>query len=163
MGNILVCDDTRSICEVLEISLRKEGHRIETVTSGEAAIKKLSSALYDVVISDIKMPNHDGIEVLRHTRKASPETSVILITAVEDYEAAVNAVNAGAFQYIHKGPGLVEEIRVAVTRALDTISLRRENFAFKRAASTRTSLDTITRSSPRIHHLKQTIRTVAPP
>src|SRR6516225_11338361 len=100
VGNILVCDDTRSICEVLEISLRKEGHRIETVTSGEAAMKKLSSALYDVVISDIKMPNHDGIEVLRHARKASPETSVILITEVEDYEAAVNAVNAGAFQYI---------------------------------------------------------------
>ncbi|HTD24217.1 MAG TPA: sigma-54 dependent transcriptional regulator [Terriglobales bacterium] len=162
MGSILVCDDTRSICEVLEISLRKEGHRIETVTSGEAAIKKLSSALYDVVISDIKMPNHDGIEVLRHTRKASPETSVILITAVEDYEAAVNAVNAGAFQYIHKGPGLVEEIRVAVTRALETISLRRENFAFKRDASTRNSLDNITGSSPRIQQLKQTIRTVAP-
>src|SRR5260370_741536 len=144
------------------ISLRKEGHRIETVTSGEAAIKKLSSALYDVVISDIKMPNHDGIEVLRHTRKASPETSVILITAVEDYEAAVNAVNAGAFQYIHKGPGLVEEIRVAVTRALETISLRRENFAFKRDPSTRNSLDNITGSSPRIQQLKQTIRTVAP-
>ena len=162
MGNILVCDDTRSICEVLEISLRKEGHRIETVTSGDAAIKKLSSALYDIVISDIKMPNHDGIEVLRHTRKASPETSVILITAVEDYEAAVNAVNAGAFQYIHKGPGLVEEVRVAVSRALDTLSLRRENLAFKRDASSRNSLENIIGSSPRLQQLKQTIRTVAP-
>ncbi len=162
MGSILVCDDTRSICEVLEISLRKEGHRIETVTSGEAAIKKLSSALYDVVISDIKMPNHDGIEVLRHTRKASPETSVILITAVEDYEAAVNAVNAGAFQYIHKGPGLVEEVRVAVTRALENISLRRENLAFKRDASSRNSLENIIGNSARIQQLKQTIRTVAP-
>src|SRR5260370_24865469 len=102
MGNSLVCDDTRSICEVLEISLRKEGHRIETVTSGEAAIKKLSSSLYDVVISVIKMPNHDAIEVLRHTRNASPETSAILITAVEHYEAPLNAINASAYQYIHK-------------------------------------------------------------
>ena len=162
MGNILVCDDTRSICEVLDISLRKEGHRIETVTSGEAAIKKLGSALYDIVISDIKMPQHDGIEVLRHARKTSPETFVILITAVEDYEAAVNAVNAGAFQYIHKGPGLVEEVRVAVTRALETLSLRRENFAFKRDASSRNSLDNIIGNSVRIQQLKQTIRTVAP-
>src|SRR5260370_5088841 len=116
-------------------------------TSYRALLSFLMAASPEVTVSmrcpslrsEIKMPNHDGIEVLRHTRKASPETSVILITAVEDYEAAVNAVNAGAFQYIHKGPGLVEEIRVAVTRALDTISLRRENFAFKRAASTRTS------------------------
>jgi len=162
MGNILVCDDTRSICEVLEISLRKDGHRIETVTSGEAAIKKLGSALYDIVISDIKMPHHDGIEVLRQARKVSPETFVVLITAVEDYEAAVNAVNAGAFQYIHKGPGLVEEVRVAVARALETLSLRRENLAFKRDASSRNSLENIIGNSVRIQQLKQTIRTVAP-
>ena len=64
MGNILVCDDERSICEMLDIALRRDGHKVETVKSGEDAKKKLDSALYDVVVTDIKMPNTDGIEVL---------------------------------------------------------------------------------------------------
>lgn len=161
MASILVCDDTRSICELLEIALRKDNLRVETVTSGEAAKKKLDSALYDVVITDIKMPNTDGIEVLRHARRASPDSAVILITAVEDYEAAVQAVNAGAFQYIHKGPGLVEEVRVAVGRALENLALRRQNFALRRDAASRNSLDNMIGNSPAIQRLKQVIRTVA--
>ncbi|MGH9565119.1 MAG: response regulator, partial [Candidatus Angelobacter sp.] len=137
MASILVCDDQRSICEMLDISLRKEGHRVETVNAGEAAKKKLSSANYEVLITDIKMPHADGIEVLRFARDSSPETSVILVTAVEDYEAAVQAVKIGAFDYIHKGPALLEELKISVGRALETMSLQRQNFAFKRDAASR--------------------------
>jgi two-component system, NtrC family, response regulator PilR len=162
MASILVCDDQRSICEMLDISLRKEGHRVETVNAGEAAKKKLSSANYEVLITDIKMPQTDGIEVLRFARQSSPETSVILITAVEDYEAAVQAVKGGAFDYIHKGPGLLEEVKIAVGRALDTLNLQRQNFAYKRDAATRNSLENIIGKSPAIEKLKTTIRTVAP-
>lgn len=162
MASILVCDDQRSICEMLDISLRKEGHRIETVNSGEAAKKKLSSANYEVLITDIKMPGTDGIEVLRFARQFSPETSVILITAVEDYEAAVQAVRGGAFDYIHKGPGLMDELKLAVGRALETLNLQRQNFAFKRDAASRNSLDNIIGQSAPVEKLKQTIRTVAP-
>jgi two-component system response regulator PilR (NtrC family) len=162
MASILVCDDQRSICEMLDISLRKEGHRVETVNGGEAAKKKLSSANYELLITDIKMPQTDGIEVLRFARQSSPETSVILITAVEDYEAAVQAVKGGAFDYIHKGPGLLEELKISVGRALQTLVLQRENFALKRDAATRNSLDNIIGASSAIEKLKATIRTVAP-
>ena len=162
MASILVCDDQRSICEMLDISLRKDGHRVETVNGGEAAKKKLSSANYEVLITDIKMPQTDGIEVLRFARQTSPETSVILITAVEDYDAAVQAVKGGAFDYIHKGPGLLEELKVAVNRALATLTLQRENFALKRDAATRNSLENIIGSSPALEKLKTTIRTVSP-
>lgn len=162
MASILVCDDQRSICEMLDISLRKEGHRVETVNAGEAAKKKLSSANYEILITDIKMPQTDGIEVLRFARQSSPETCVILITAVEDYEAAVQAVKGGAFDYIHKGPGLLEELKISVGRALETLLLQRENFALKRDAATRNSLENIIGSSPAIEKLKSTIRTVAP-
>jgi two-component system, NtrC family, response regulator PilR len=162
MASILVCDDQRSICEMLDISLRKEGHRVETVGGGDAAKKKLSSAHYEVLITDIKMPQTDGIEVLHFANQSSPETSVILITAVEDYEAAVQAVKGGAYDYIHKGPGLVEEVKVAVGRALETLTLRRQNFALKRDAASRNSLDSIIGTSPAIEKLKSTIRTVAP-
>src|SRR5690242_12981583 len=162
MASILVCDDQRSICEMLDISLRKEGHRVETVNGGEAAKKKLSSANYELLITDIKMPQTDGIEVLRFARQTSPETSVILITAVEDYEAAVQAVKGGAFDYIHKGPGLLDELKIAVGRALQTLGLQRENFALKRDAASRNSLENIIGASPAIEKLKATIRTVAP-
>ncbi len=162
MASILVCDDQRSICEMLDISLRKDGHRVETVNGGEAAKRKLSSANYELLITDIKMPQTDGIEVLRFARQSSPETSVILITAVEDYEAAVQAVKGGAFDYIHKGPGLLEELKIAVGRALDTLGLKRENFALKRDAASRNSLANIIGGSAALEKLKNTIRTVAP-
>lgn len=162
MASILVCDDQRSICEMLDISLRKEGHKVETVNSGEAAKKKLSSANYEILISDIKMPGTDGIEVLRYARQTSPDTSVVLITAVEDYEAAVQAVRAGAFDYIHKGPGLMDELKVSVGRALDTMNLQRQNFALKRDAASRNSLDNMIGQSVPVEKLKSIIRTVAP-
>src|SRR5215475_11909636 len=162
MPNILVCDDERSICEMLEITLRREGYKIETVNSGEAAKKKLDAALFDVVITDIKMPNINGIEVLRHAHQVSPDSAVILITAVDDYEAAVEAVKAGgAADYIRKSPGMVEEIKLAIRRVLEKVTLSRQNFAFKRDAATRNSLDNIIGVSSAMEKLKQTIRTVA--
>lgn len=162
MASVLVCDDQRSICEMLDICLRKEGHKVETVSGGEVAKKKLSSANYEVLVTDIKMPQTDGIEVLRFARQVSPETSVILITAVEDYEAAVQAVKGGAFDYIHKGPGLLEELKIAVARSVEAINLRRQNLALKRDAASRNSLENIIGNSANIEKLKQTIRTIAP-
>jgi len=162
MANILVCDDERSICEMLDISLRREGHRVETVQSGQTAKNKIDGALYDVIITDIKMPNVDGIEVLRHAHRVSPDSAVILITAVDDYEAAVEAVKAGgASDYIRKSPGLVDEIKLALNRSLEKLVLSRQNFALRRDAATRNSLDNIIGSSAAIEKLKQTVRTVA--
>ena len=162
MANILVCDDERSICEMLDIALRRDGHKVETVHSGEAAKRKLDGALYDVIITDIKMPRITGIDVLRHAHGVSPDSAVILITAVDDYEAAVAAVKAGgAADYIRKSPGLVDEIKLAINRVLEKMALSRQNFAFKRDAATRNSLDNIVGVSPVMEELKQTIRTVA--
>jgi two-component system response regulator PilR (NtrC family) len=162
MGNILVCDDERSICEMLDIALRRAGHKVETVNSGELAKRKLDGAIFDVIITDIKMPNINGIEVLRYAHQVSPESAVILITAVDDYEAAIEAVKAGgAMDYIRKSPGLVDEIKLAINRTLEKMALSRQNFAFKRDAANRNSLDNIVGSSPAMEKLKQTIRTVA--
>jgi two-component system, NtrC family, response regulator PilR len=162
LPNLLICDDERSICEMLDITLRREGYKVETVNSGEVAKRKLDSAIYDVVITDIKMPNIDGIEVLRHAHKASPDSAVILITAVDDYEAAVEAVKAGgASDYIRKSPAMVDEIKLAIRRSLEKVSLSRQNFALKRDAAVRNSLDNIIGVSAAIERLKDTIRTVA--
>lgn len=162
VGSILICDDERSICEMLDIALRRDGHKVETVNSGEAALRKLDSALFDVIVTDIKMPNVGGIEVLRHAHQVSPDSAVILITAVDDYEAAVQAVKAGgASDYIRKTPALLDELKLAINRALEKVALSRQNFAFKRDAATRNSLDNIVGASRTMEKLKQTIRTVA--
>ena len=108
------------------------------------------------------MPNIDGIEVLRHAHRVSPDSAVILITAVDDYEAAVEAVKAGgASDYIRKSPGLVDEIKLAINRTLEKLILSKQNFALRRDAATRNSLDNIIGSSPAMEKLKQTVRTVA--
>src|SRR5713226_8623672 len=162
MPNILICDDERSICEMLDITLRREGYKVETVNSGEAAKRRLESARYDIVVTDIKMPTIDGIEVLRHAHKLCPDSAVILITAVDDYEAAVEAVKAGgAADYIRKSPGLVDEIKLAINRCLEKVALSKQNFALRRDAATHNSLDNIIGVSPAMEKLKQTIRTVA--
>jgi two-component system, NtrC family, response regulator PilR len=162
VANILVCDDERSICEMLDIALRREGHRVETVQSGQAAKNKIDGNLFDLIITDIKMPNIDGIEVLRHAHRVSPDSPVILITAVDDYEAAVEAVKAGgASDYIRKSPGLVDEIKLTIGRVLEKLSLSKQNFALRRDAASHNSLDNIIGSSPAMEKLKQTVRTVA--
>ena len=162
MGNVLVVDDERSICQMLEIALAKDGHKVETVSSGDAAKKKLESALFDVVVTDIKMPHTNGIEVLRYAHTVSPESAVVLITAVDDLESAVQAVKAGgAFDYLRKGPALVEDVKFAIAQAIERVALRRQNFAFRRDAATRNSLDNIVGVSSAMEQLKQTVRTVA--
>src|SRR5512146_1419324 len=163
MSHVLVCDDEKGICTTLEIALRWDGHKVETVTSGLMAKSKLDSAIYDVVVTDIKMPSIDGIEVLRHVHRVSPDSAVILITAVDDLEAAVEAVKAGgAFDYIRKGPGLVDDVKVAVKKAIDRVQKERQILAFKRDAFSRNSLDNIIGDSESIKYLIDRIRAIAP-
>jgi len=102
VANILVCDDERSICEMLDISLRREGHRVETVQAGQLAKNKIDGALYDVIITDIKMPNIDGIEVLRHAHRVSPDSAVILITGWMTMRRGGSRKAGGASDYIGK-------------------------------------------------------------
>src|SRR5947199_5969811 len=162
MANLLICDDDRSICQLLDLVLRKEGHKVEVANSGDSARKKLDGALYDVVVTDIKMPTTDGIDVMKHARRVSPDSAVILMTAVGELETAIEAVRAGAFDYIVKEPPHhVEKIKLAVNHALETQALRRQNFALRRDAASHNSLDNIIGSSSAIQKLKQVIRTVA--
>ena len=161
MGYILVCDDERSICQMLQIAFQSQGHRVETVTSGEQACRKIDSTLYDVVVTDVRMPQVTGMEVLQHSRRVSPDTMVIVITAVDDSSTPIEALNAGAFYYIRKGPKLLEDLLSAVALAMDRTQLRQQNAALKRDAAQRNSLDNLIGESEPMRRLKQTIRTIA--
>src|SRR2546427_279100 len=80
MPHILVVDDEKSICELLEITFRKEGHRVEVAHSVDAAKRKLESQIFDIIISDIRMPGAGGVDLLRFAKEIAPEASRVLIT-----------------------------------------------------------------------------------
>ncbi len=163
MASILVCDDERSIRELLDIDLRKAGHKVETVATPAEAKRKLDNAIYDVIVTDIRMPSSfDGIDILQHASRVSPDSVIIVMTAGEELEPAIEAVRARAFEYILKRGSFHQEIKNSIQRALETISLRRQNFALRRDAASRNSLDHIIGCSAAIEKLKETIRTVAP-
>jgi DNA-binding NtrC family response regulator len=103
MAHLLVVDDEPSISELLEISFRKEGHKVEVASNGQAAKRRLASQVFDIVISDICMPDMDGVELLQYSKEVSPSTTFILITGVPTVDTAIDAVNFGADRYVIKG------------------------------------------------------------
>ena len=114
MAQLLIVDDERSICELLEISFRKQGHKVEVATNGETAKRRLASQIFDIVVSDICMPDMDGVELLRYCKEVSPATIFILVTGVPTIDTAIDAVNFGADRYVIKGDRLIDELRSAV-------------------------------------------------
>src|ERR1041385_4480635 len=89
MAHILVVDDERSICELLEITFRKAGHRVEVVGSAEEARRRLVSGIFDIVISDIRLPDTSGVELLAYSKEVAPSSVFILITGVPTIETAI--------------------------------------------------------------------------
>src|SRR5579864_3059038 len=132
MAHLLIVDDERSICELLEISFRKEGHKVEVASNGEGAKRRLASQIYDIVVSDICMPDMDGVELLRFTKEMSPSTTVILITGVPTIDTAIDAVNFGADRYVIKGDRLLDELRPAIQQVSETLALRKETTYLRR-------------------------------
>src|SRR5690242_9426505 len=128
---ILVVDDEQSMTQFLGIVLRKEGFQVTTVNSGRDALDKIRMEPFDVVISDIKMPGMDGIQLLQGIKKHDPNIPVVLMTAYASQQSAIDAVNLGAFQYLLKN-AKNDEIRMAVRNALEMRRVRSENQFLKR-------------------------------
>jgi DNA-binding NtrC family response regulator len=132
MAHLLIVDDEPSLCQMLEIAFRKDGHKVDTVGSGQAALKKIDAQAYDLVISDIRMPDLSGIDLLKRVREAGHSVAFILITAVPTMATAVQALNLGAYRYVIKTDRLVEEARLVVKQALEELALREENIQLRR-------------------------------
>ncbi len=117
MPTILIVDDEPNIIEVLEIALRDEGMDVHKSSSGQAALEMLREKEVDLVISDIKMPDLSGVDLLREAKQFAPDTGFIMITAFASTETAIEALQYGAYDYIIK-PFRMEELRDIVHRAL---------------------------------------------
>ncbi len=123
---ILLVDDDSSVRRVLQFKLQKQGYRVETAADGEEALSALQTDSFDLLLSDIRMPKMDGIELLERAKEIKPELKVVLITAHATVSQAVQAVKLGAFNYLTK-PFEDEELYVAIEKALEFERLEDEN------------------------------------
>lgn len=135
-ANILVVDDEKDICKALSILLSKEGYAVREAYNGEEALELLAKENFDLVMTDIKMEKKDGFEVLREAQKISPGTPVIMMTAFASVGSAVEAMRAGAADYITK-PFINDEIRLTIRRILESKQLQMENLILRQELSQR--------------------------
>ncbi|MBU2626460.1 MAG: GAF domain-containing protein, partial [candidate division Zixibacteria bacterium] len=117
-AKILVVDDEVRMCDSLYALLTSIGHEVETAFDGDSACEKIATTYYDVVLSDIKLPGKDGIDVLRAAKDKDPHSVVILMTAYASLESAMRAVSEGAYDYLLK-PVEFSHLKLAVDRAID--------------------------------------------
>ena len=160
-ANILVVDDDAETLELLREILGEEGYRVVTSSSGEEALEVGKQELFDVIISDMRLGTSlNGLDVLRTYKTIQPESEVILITAFGSMETAIEAVKAGAFDYISK-PFKIDEVLLQVSRALGNRKLIRENRNLKRQLGSQGQLSSLVGRSPKMLGVYKKIAMVA--
>ena len=160
-ATILVVDDERSMREMLSIVLQREGYRVLLADGGRAALDLLNQEPVDLLVSDIRMPDMSGVDVLREAKQADPALIGIMVTAFASTESAVEALRLGAHDYLTK-PFDVDELKAKVREAIEHRRLREENAALKKAQVGAGDFRHIIGKSTAIHDLKERIRRVAP-
>src|SRR5262245_7901892 len=158
MASILIVDDEQSMREFLGILLTKDGHSVTTAVSVAAAKQAIGEADFDLVMSDLRMPDGTGLEVLKHAKSVRQDLQVIIVTAYATMENAVEAMRLGAYDYQLK-PFKLDEMRLVVQNALEKNALIRENRALK--AQLRTGLEALVGKSAGMRQVYELVDKVA--
>jgi len=159
-GRILIIEDEKSMREVLGILLEEEGYEITAATDGLGGIEHLNKDIFDLVITDIKMPKADGFEVLKKVKELSPSTIVIMITAFGTTESTIEAMKLGAYDYIYK-PFKIDEIRLVIQKAFEKKTLSDELSLLREKIKSSCGLENIVGKSPKMQELFTLIQKVA--
>ncbi len=160
-SRILVVDDEPSMRELLDIVLRREGHEVFTASNGKAAVEILEREPIDLLVSDIKMPDMSGVEVLKAAKLLDPDIVGIMVTAYASVENAVEAMHLGAYDYVSK-PFNVDELKLRIRKALERKQLAAENDLLRRALQTTHRFSNIIGKGTAMQSLFQLIETIAP-
>src|ERR1022692_3045623 len=161
MGRILIVDDEPHTRRVLALNLQQDGHEVSECAGVQAARKVLIVNDFDVVLTDQKMPDGDGLQVLSAAIEADPALSVVLITAFATVDLAVESMRQGAFDFITK-PFQPEVVRAVVSRACERTRLRRENVLLKDTVIRLEGSPEIYGSSAAMQAVRELIARVAP-
>ncbi len=160
MGRILIADDHDSLRRGVAQALAEAGHDIEEAPNGNAAIEKLHEGFFDVVVSDLKMGGSSGLEVLKTAKSLHPSCAVILMTAFGSVSTAVEAMKAGAFDYVQK-PFEVEEMEVKIEKALEMRRMQHQIDYLRHAQGDIYEFDRIIGSSGALDKVLSVVRKVA--
>ena len=161
MSKLLIVDDERSIREVLQVVFRKEGHTVAAASGFQEATQQLKNGLFDLVITDIKMTDGSGIDVLREVKSENAETLVIMMTAYATTENAIQALKMGAADYILKdNEDFIEELKISVSKSLEFYRLRQEHRLLKQQFGQQNGIDQIIGNSPMMKELFRAIETI---
>jgi two-component system response regulator PilR (NtrC family) len=147
--------------EFLAIYLKRAGYRVEVAADGGEAKRVLAAREFDVVITDLRMPEVGGLDVLAEAKRLQPETQVIVVTAFATAETAIAAMKAGAYDYLTK-PFKVDEVGLVVERALERRVLHRQNVVLRDEIKGRFKLDRLLGKSPAMQRTFEMIRKIAP-
>ena len=158
---ILIVDDEKNTREGLKWALESQAEQVFLAPDGEQALLLLGNQPVDLVLSDLKMPKMDGMELLQHVRDEYPETEFVMLTGHGTVETAVEAMKLGAFDYLMK-PVNLEELGMLISRVFEQRELKRENEHLRREVNERYGFDNIIGSSPAMERVFQMVRQVAP-
>lgn len=157
---ILVIDDKPNIREVLSTILREEGYEVKTCETSAKALEVIAEILPDVIVTDLKMPGMNGIDLMKEIKKFHTDIPVILITAYGTISSAVEAMKAGAYDYLTK-PMDYDRLKILIRRALDQNRIHSENIYLKQELEERYSLNNILGKSSVMQKLFNLIKTIA--
>jgi two-component system response regulator HydG len=160
MKRILIIDDDATICLMLQGLLKRKGFEADTVFSAGEAIKKLEIETFDLVLSDFRLPDFDGLELLQKIKAMHPSVPVIIMTSYADIRTAVSAIKMGAFEYVTK-PLNPDEILLLINSALDK-ALEKQEAPKKKEKKKKASIEFVRGESSSSLQIDQYIRLVAP-
>lgn len=160
MANLLIVDDEQSMRQLLSLVFGREGHTVRTAENGRQALELLRQSPADLIISDVKMPDMGGIELLSAAREASPDVVVVMMTAFATVETAREAFKLGADDFIQK-PFDIEELKLIVAKGLEKLALKEEIKTLIKEQRERGNLGNIIGHSERMQAVYQMIETVA--
>ena len=156
MEKILVIDDEKSILDLLSVVFEKEGYMVETSLSATRAVELMGNEDFDIIVSDIKMPKMSGMELLSYVRKNRPDIPIVMITAYGTIKQAVEALKAGAMDYIVK-PFDVEELKIIVAQGLEKKRLKEENLFLKKELKKKYDFENMIGKSKMMHLFRLTV------
>lgn len=150
--SILIVDDEDAQRSVLKGYLEKKGYRIFSASSGNEGIKTVQNNIIDIILSDFKMPDKTGLEVLEEVKKINPEISFVILTAYGTIENAVKAMRLGAFDYISK-PVDLDELDLMIERIIENRNLKSENQILKNQLKEKFKIDSFISQSPKMEEV----------